>query len=123
MKLSQKIMISLVVLGLSLPSSSVLFAHEGHHGAAFIKLLQDSAAALQSSQPALSADLTKFATEETNEKEGKEKHTPEEAAAAAAHVKLLQDAAAALQSSHPELAAKLTKKAEHKEMKMSDKKY
>ncbi len=123
MKLSQSLMLGFLVLGLSFSSSSVLFAHEGHDDAAFVKLLQSSAAALQSSQPSLSADLTAFANEEANEKEGKEepkeKNTPERQARRAAHLKLLRDSAAALQASKPELAAGLTKRADRTAKKMS----
>ncbi len=126
MRLSQSMMIGFMVLGLSLSTSSISFAHKEHDDAAFIKLLQDSATALQSSQPALAADLTKFANEEANEKEGKEepkeKNTPERNASRAAHLKLLKDSASALQTSRPELAAELTKTADRKAKKMAEKK-
>lgn len=118
--------IGLMVFALSVSFSAVSFAHEGHNEAAFVKLLQDSAGALQTSNPALSSDLSKFANEEANEKEGKEepkeKNTPERAARRAAHLKLLRDSADALQASRPDLAKELTETADHKEKKMKEKK-
>ena len=126
MKLKQSMMLSVLVMNLSLSSASALFAHEGHDDAAFIKLLQSSASALQASQPALSTDLTAFANEEANEKEGKEepkeKNTPERMARRTAHLKLLRDSAAALQTSHPDLATQLTKRADRNAKKMAEKK-
>jgi len=104
--------------------AGVSFAHEEHHEA-FVKLLNDSAAALQSSHPDLAAGLTKFSNEEANEKEekgekkeleGKEEDEMHEHRAA--HLKLLRDSAAALKASHPDLAADLTKKADRNEKKI-----
>jgi hypothetical protein len=114
-------MIGLLTLGLGLSFSAVSFADKAHDDAAFVKLLQDSAAALKVSKPALAADLTLFANEEANEiKEGKEEpkeNTPAKMASRAAHVKLLKDSAAALQTSHPDLAAALAKAASRKPKK------
>ena len=123
--MKSRIMIGLLVLGLGFAPSIPLFAHEGNE-AEFVKLLQSSASALQASQPALAADLTAFANEEANEKEGKEepkeKNTPERLARRNAHMKLLKDSAAALQSSHPDLAAKLSKRAERIAKKIAENK-
>ena len=80
------------------------------------KVLRDSAAALQTSNPQLAASLSKIASEEINDKESKGEEALEE------HdrqfVKVLQDAAAALQTSHPELAKRLT---EYVKDEMNDK--
>ena len=77
---------------------------KAHHQAQ-VKLLQDSAAALQTSNPELAKKLSAWATDEMNEKEGKGHEERQ------ARLKLLKDSAAALQASHPDLAASLTKKA------------
>ncbi len=91
-------------------------AGKAHHQAQ-VKLLQDSAAALQTSNPDLAKKLSAWATDEMNEKEEKgheemegkaEKKSDEEHQA---RLKLLKDSAAALQASHPDLAKDLTKKA------------
>lgn len=130
MKLSRNVMLGFLVLGLSLSMSGVSFAHENE--AEFVKLLQSSAAALQTSQPALSADLTAFANEEAAEEKGEkkedekkekeERNTPERMARRIAHLKLLRDSAAALQASHPDLALKLTKRADRNAKRMAEKK-
>ncbi len=91
-----------------------------------IKLLNDSAAALTQSNPALAAGLTKYAVQEANEmvekSEGKKEEAKDEAmeqAQRAAHIKLLRDSAAALQAGHADLAERLTKMADrHSAMKM-----
>ena len=106
--------------------AGISFAHGKDHEA-FVKLLNDSAMALQSSNPALAAELTKFSTEEANEKEengekkeleGKEENEMHEHHEA--HLKLLRDSAAALKASHPDLAADLTKKADRSEKKTKE---
>lgn len=78
------------------------------------KVLRDSAAALQTSNPQLAASLSKIANEEVNDKESKIEDALEGKAEKDREehdrqfVKVLQDAAIALQSSHPELAKRLT---------------
>jgi len=79
---------------------------QGAH-AAKIKLLQDSAAALQNSNPDLAKGLNDIADKEAKEiQEWKAKHE--------AKVKLLKDAAAALKQSNPELAKGLEEMSEAK---------
>ena len=118
--------IAIAMFGVVLAVSGVSFAdpmaNAGHHQAK-IKLLQDSAAALQQSNPALAKKLTDYATQEmketqehkegtgtgkepaeANEKQSEENHQ--------VHIKLLRDSAAALQASQPTLAADLTKSAD-----------
>jgi len=77
-----------------------------------IKLLQDSAAALQQTNPDLAKQLSDLVNKETNEpkekaegsKEKVAKDSPEWKAKHEARVKLFKDAATALQQSHPDLA-------------------
>jgi len=119
MRLFKGVLMGVVVTGFMVLLSSVSYAKEGH-GQEKIKLLNDSAAALQVSNPWLAASLTKYANDEAQEvkekNEGKKelegakeeemkKHREE-------HIKLLRDAAAALQVSHPDLAQRLTKMAD-----------
>ncbi len=119
-------LIGLVVVGVISIFSSMSFAQEKE--GAKIKILQDSAAALQQSKPTLSVGLTEFVNEEISEKQEKEeKNEVEEMKEPEAmqgyreaHTKLLKDAAAALQQSHPELAAELTKYADEKAKKMEE---
>ncbi len=97
--------------------------------AAFVKLLKDSAGALQVSRPELAASLTKFADDEAKElqagTEEKKPKTELEGKAEQemqdrreAHVKLLRDSAAALLASRPELSADLTKAADRMAKKL-----
>ena len=80
-----------------------------------IKLLQDSAAALQQTNPDLAKKLSDFLNEEANEskeklegsKEKVAKDSPVWKAKYEARVQLFKDAAAALQQSHPDLAKSL----------------
>ena len=74
-----------------------------------IKLLNDSAAALQATNPDLAKKLSDFANEEANEKlEGSKeqaaKDSPEWKVKHDARVQLCKDAAAALQTTKPDLA-------------------
>ena len=89
-----------------------------------IKLLQDSATALQVSHPELAKRLKECVDEESKEpkeqKEGMEAHKELEGATEKqaegrhqTHLKLLRASAAALQASRPDLAADLTKMADH----------
>jgi len=107
----------MAVLGMVIVLSSLSFAEEGcgttkaqgRHEAK-IKLLQDSAAALQKTNPDLAKGLTDYADKEAKElqewKSNKESHE--------AKIKLLQDSAAALQKTNPDLAKGLLEKAEGK---------
>ncbi len=126
---SLKIVITgLVVLGLGLSFSGTSFAHK-EDNRAFIKLMNDSAAALKASRPDLASELTKWSSEEANEKEEKGEKKELEGKAEKemherreAHLKLLRDSAAALQQSNPSLAADLTKTANQKAKRMAEKK-
>ena len=77
-----------------------------------IKLLNDSAAALQATNPDLAKKLSDFANEEANEpneklegsKEQAAKDSPEWKVKHDARVQLCKDAAAALQTTKPDLA-------------------
>ncbi len=130
MRLFKGMLMGVVVTGFMVLLSSVSYAKQGHEQEK-IKLLNDSAAALQVSNPWLAASLTKYANDEAQEvkekNEGKKelesakeeemkKHREE-------HIKLLRDAAAALQVSHPDLTTSLTKMADRhaKMMKKKDK--
>ena len=127
MKLLKGMVLGLFAAGFVLLLSSVSFAEE-KNPEAFVKLLKDSAAALQQSNLVLSDSLTKFATEEAKEKmekeeknETKEMKEPEGTKGhKAEHIKLLKDAAAALQVSRPDLTAELTKYISQKTKKMEE---
>ncbi len=123
----------LVVAGLMVSLPAVVLADPALHTAreaAFVKLLRDSAGALQASHSDLAVGLTQLADEEAKElpagKTGME-HKPEvaekvEAAMQArheAHAKLLRDSAAALQASRPELSAELIKAADRNAKRMA----
>ncbi len=77
------------------------------HGKTEIQNLKDAATALKTTNPNLSAQLSKYADKEVGEKEGMEEKEGEENEAA--NVKLLQDSATALTTSNPALADALTK--------------
>ncbi len=102
-------------------------AGKAAHHQAQVKLLQDSAAALQTSKPELAKELSAWATEEMNEKEEvkgqeekEEKAEKKSDAERQAHLKLLRDSALALQLSRPDLAADLTKSADRKEKRRKE---
>ena len=117
--------IAMFVMIISL--SGLAFAEMGHGGcregkggkvdkgawAAKIKVLRDSATALQKSNPALAKGLNDLADKKAEAmkkwQERKEKH--------AAKMKLLKDSAVALQTSNPALAQELQKMSEEKHMK------
>ena len=107
--------VSVVILGAIGLLSSVSLADQVD-----IKILSDSAAALQTSNPDLAANLTKFAKEEADEIEGRDEGQQESEEEAEENlekhhkefIKLLRDSASALQKSHPELAEELTKMAD-----------
>ncbi len=123
-------------LGAMFLLSSVSFGEQGlatkqEHHQAQIKLLQDSATALQVSHPELAKGLKEYADEEskesTEQKEGMGVHkelegTTEKQAEGRhqVHLKLLRNSAAALQVSRPNLAADLTNMADHQAKKMKE---
>src|SRR4030043_1789340 len=115
MKPLRVIVIGLVVVGVAIFLSGLAFAEEEckpgkmmNHEAK-VKLLQDSAAALQKSNPDLAKGLTDYADKAAKKmQERKAKHD--------AKIKLLQDSAAALQKSNPDLAKELQGMCEDKSM-------
>jgi hypothetical protein len=128
MKLFKGMLMGMVVAGVMILLSSVSFADKGHEQEK-IKLLNDSAAALQASNPILAASLTTYANDEANEAKEKAEGKKElEGAKEDAmkmhredHIKLLRDAAVALQVSKPDLSASLTKMADrHAKMMMKE---
>ena len=126
MRVARKVFFGLAVLGIVVFLSGVSFAQmapaaekdssarKAKHEAR-IKLLQDSAAALQQTNPVLATKLSDLVNEETNKskeklegsKEKVAKDSPEWKAKHEARVQLFKDAAAALQQSHPDLAKSL----------------
>ncbi len=118
--------------GMLVAVPAVSFAEQAQHKAheaAFVKLLRDSAGALQTSRPELAAGLTQFVDDEAKELQtGDERKTPktevegkaeqEMQGRHAAHVKLLKDSAAALHASRPELSVDLTKAADRTAKKL-----
>jgi regulatory protein YycI of two-component signal transduction system YycFG len=102
MKSLRIVLMGLIVFGVVIFLSNVLFAEEGcpamktNHESR-IKLLKDSAAALQQANPDLAKGLSDLADKEA--KETQEWKTQRDA-----KVKLLNDSAAALQQSNPDLA-------------------
>jgi len=128
MKFSKTVIAGLFIMGFSLLLSGVSFAEKEHHEA-FIKLMNNSAAALQASHPDLATGLTQWSNEEANEKEEKGEKKELEGNAEKemqlrheAHLKLLRDSAVALQQSNPGLAAELTKTADKKAKRMTEEK-
>ncbi len=122
-----------VTLGALCLLSSVSFAEQSsatkqEHHQVKMKLLQDSAIALQVSHPELAKGLNEYVEEERKEsKEGMGAHKELEGATEKqaeahrqAHLKLLRESAAALQGSHPNLASDLTKMADHQTKKMRE---
>jgi hypothetical protein len=116
MKLLRNVFIGVAALAISTCLSSMSFAEEGHHKwkenmedeTAKVKLMKDSAAALQVSNPTLAKGLSDWASEEEKEmQEWKEQKARHEAKS-----KLLTDSAAALEKTNPDLAKGLKKIAE-----------
>ncbi len=133
MKTLKGLVLGICVMGFVVLMSSVSFA-EGKHHKIDLNLIRNAAAALQATQPTLSAGLTKYADDEAKEdlekkgdkaeKEGvaEEKQEKEMKGQQEATIKLFKDSAAALLSTHPDLAASLTKSAEWKEKRLNEKK-
>jgi hypothetical protein len=115
MKSLRSIFIGVAVLGMIIFFSSLSFAEEGYPAGkmnhqANVKLLKDSALALQQSHPELAKGLNDYADKEAKEmQEWKAGHE--------AKMKLLKDAAAALQQSNPDLAKGLQEMSEGKHKK------
>ncbi len=118
MKLLRNAFIGVAALAIVICLSSVSFAKEGcsackegkENEVSKVKLMKDSAAALQMSNPALAKGLNDWAADEGKEmqewKEQKAKH--------AAKKKLLADSAAALEKTNPDLAKGLKEMVEKK---------
>ena len=126
MKLTRNVFFGLVVVGMIAFLSSASFAQmapaagkdpsamKARHEAK-IKVLQDSAIALQQTNPDLAKKLSDLVNEETNEskekmegsKEKVAKDSAEWKAKHEARVQLFKDASAALQQTHPDLAKSL----------------
>lgn len=122
MRLARGVFFGLAVAGVIIFLSSAAFAQTAPATTtdtaakqakreARMKLLQDSAAALQQSNPGLSKQLSDLVTEETSQPkgqmEGKEKiakDSPEWKAKHDARMQLFKDASAALAQSRPDLA-------------------
>lgn len=123
MKLARNVFFGLVIAGTIVFLSSASFAQmapatgkdssarKARHEAR-IKLLQDSAAALQQTNPDLAKKLSDLVNEDANRsnerlegsKEKVAKDSPEWKAKHEARIQLFKDAAAALQQTHPDLA-------------------
>ena len=118
MKLVRNVFVGIAALAVIICLSGISFAEEGRRAwkegkeseAAKIKLMRDSAAALQQSNSTLSKGLNDWAADEEKEmqewKEHKAKHE--------AKKKLLTDSAAALEKTNPDLAKGLKEMAEKK---------
>jgi len=118
MKLLRNVFIGVAVLAVVVCLSSIVFANEGYreckegkeNEAAKVKLMKDSAIALQQSNPVLAKGLSDWAADEEKEmqewKEQKAKHE--------AKTKLLTDSAVALEKTNPDMAKGLKEIAEKK---------
>lgn len=107
---------ALFVAALLLPAAQAFAG--GEHSKKEIKLLKDSAAALSSSNPDLSNQLTKYASKEAGEKEETESEQAE--TSDKQDLKMLRDAASALKESHPDLSKGLRKYASKEEREESE---
>lgn len=126
MRLVRSMLIGAALVGMVVVLSGVSFAQEAQSAGkdssawqakreARIKLLQDSAAALQQSNPDLAKGLLEMAEGHKGGKETKEaKDSAEWKAKREARVKVLKDSAAALQQSNPDLAKSLLEMSERK---------
>jgi hypothetical protein len=118
----RKVFFGLVVFGVFVFLSGVSFAQtaptagdevstEKAKPEAIMKVLQDSAAALQAINPDLAMKLTNIVNENTQENTVSSKLVKDSAGWKAKHeavIKVLQDSAAALRAINPDLAMKLT---------------
>jgi hypothetical protein len=126
MKLAKIVFFGLAMTGMIIFLSTASFAQEAPAAGkdpsvwkakheARMKVLQDSAAALQQTNPDLAKKLSDLANEEPKEskeklegsKEKLAKDSPEWKAKHEARMQLFKDAAAALQQTHPDLAKSL----------------
>ena len=121
MRYLKGVLIGMSVFAMIISFSGLVFAEMGHgeckgckadkeDSGAQIIVLKDSAAALQTSNPALAKGLSDLADKKAADmqkwQDWKDQH--------AAKVKLLQDSASALQTSNPALAKELQKMSEKK---------
>jgi len=119
----KSLIMGVLIFGSLVFLSSMLFAEDID-----TKILRESAAALQESDPALSDDLKKFADEEAAEIEQKGDDNEElEGQAevdrenhAKKHIELLNKSASALQKSNPSLAKQLKRMAADSAESMDD---
>ena len=123
MKHLRSVIIGIAMLAMAIPLSGKAFADMGQgtcskegkgkeYSAAKIKVLKDSAMALQESNPALAKGLNDIADKKAEEMKKRQewinKHD--------AKMKLLKDSAMALKTSNPALAQELEKMSEEKHM-------
>ena len=137
MKLSRNTVVGCLAMGFALLLSSSSFADNEQANnkqgnkeqankerqEAFVKLLNDSAAALQASRPDIEASLVKLVHEMQSKTEVKmepgKKTENEKKERRTARIKIMRDAASALQQLRPDLSADLTKFADQKAKKMA----
>jgi hypothetical protein len=126
MRYLRSVVIGIAVFAMTISLSSLAFAEKGHGkkaeckckeaSAAQIKVLRDSATALQASHPALTKGLNDLADKKTEkmqkQQEWKDKHD--------AKMKLLKDSATALETSNPALAQELQRMSERKYMEKEE---
>lgn len=128
MKSLRTMMLGLIAVGVFAVFSSISYAAEAQEQAK-VKILNDSAAALQQLNPGLAASLTKFANEEATEKQEKNEGNKEQEGTkeegmmnkVMGHIKLLRDSASALKQSNPALALSLMQMADRSEQRMENK--
>jgi len=112
---------ALIAAALLLPATQALA--DGEHSKKEIKLLNDSAAALTSSNPDLSNQLRDFASKESGETEENESEQAE--TSGKEDIKMLRSAADALEKSRPDLCKGLNNyaKKEEREMRVESKEH
>ena len=116
MKSLRGVCIGLAVVGIVAFLSNISFAEEGHHKwtenmeSAKIKLIKDSAAALQQLNSNLAKSLNDWAMDEEKEMQERKEHEAKHEV----KTKLLIDSAAALEKTNPDLAKGLREMAEEK---------
>ncbi len=117
MKFIRDMILSLLVFGVMLSSPAVLSAEKEKADPAFLKLLSDSAAALEAIHSDLAPEMSAFAKEEAAENESvqePELTKEEKLTRRRTHLKLYVASATALETSNPELSAQLKKTAQLK---------